>query len=168
MSGHSEGATPGPTSTSSPDDVEQRVRRLERRLAKARETEARRARKLERARRRGTSETDRAARRRKLRKARERSVAIERKLARISAAATPVAVSSPVAAEEPAPTEKPVAAAETAAAKSGPRAYCLRDRRTIVMVDPQPTVMRNGRPALAGRCPSCGMRVVRPVRAQPA
>jgi hypothetical protein len=167
MAGHSEGTPPGPTSTSSPDDVEQRVRRLERRLAKARETEARRARKLERARRQGASETVRAARRRKLRKARERSGAIERKLARVRLAATPAAVALPVTTEPAAASEKPVAA-ETAAATSGPRAYCLRDRRTIVMVDPQATVMRNGRPALAGRCPSCGMRVVRPVRARPA
>jgi hypothetical protein len=166
MAGQTEGTTQGPTSTTGPDDVEQRVRRLERRLVKARETEARRARKLERARRQGASETVRAARRRKLRKARERSGAIERKLARVRSAAAPAAVAPAVIAEGTAPTEKPVAA-EVAAGSSGPRAYCLRERRTIVMVDPQATVMRNGRPALAGRCPSCGMRVVRPVRAQP-
>lgn len=132
------------------DDVEQRVRRLERRLVKAREVEARRARKLERARRQGASQAVRAARRRKLVKARERGLTIERKLARAQSAAGTGATPEPV--DVPA----------------GPRAYCLRDRRTIVMVDPRETVMRNGRPALAGRCPSCGMRVVRPVRSRPS
>jgi hypothetical protein len=44
-----------------------------------------------------------------------------------------------------------------------PHAYCLRDRRTVAMVDPQPVVLANGRPALTGTCEACGARVVRMV-----
>lgn len=40
------------------------------------------------------------------------------------------------------------------------RAYCLRDRRTVAMVDPQPVVLANGRLAQAGTCEVCGGRVV--------
>jgi hypothetical protein len=47
----------------------------------------------------------------------------------------------------------------------GPRAYCMRERRTVSMVDPEAVVMRNGRAALAGTCPSCGARVVTTARA---
>jgi hypothetical protein len=46
---------------------------------------------------------------------------------------------------------------------SQPQAYCLRDRRTVAMVDPQPVVLANGRPALTGTCVACGARVVRMV-----
>lgn len=40
------------------------------------------------------------------------------------------------------------------------RAYCLRDRRTVAMVDPQPVVLANGRRAQTGTCEACGGRVV--------
>ncbi len=50
----------------------------------------------------------------------------------------------------------------------GPRAYCMRERRTVLMVDPEAVVMRNGRAALAGTCPSCGARVVTTARAAPS
>ncbi len=156
MAGNREGTADSSGQTFAVDDLQQRVRRLERRLAKAREIEARRARKLERARRQGSSEAVRAARRRKLRKARERGRAIERKLARVRS--VPLSVPAP----------DPVAVPDAAGTLPGPRAYCLRERQTVVMVDAEATLMRNGRPALAGRCPSCGMRVVRPVRASPA
>jgi hypothetical protein len=42
-------------------------------------------------------------------------------------------------------------------------AYCLRDRAKVAMLDPVPTTMRNGQPALAGTCPRCGGRLVRAV-----
>ena len=40
------------------------------------------------------------------------------------------------------------------------RAYCLRDRQTVAMVDPQLVVLANGRPAQTGTCEVCGGRVV--------
>jgi hypothetical protein len=43
----------------------------------------------------------------------------------------------------------------------GPTAYCLSERMSVQMRDPQPFVMRNGRLATAGVCPSCGKRVTR-------
>lgn len=46
--------------------------------------------------------------------------------------------------------------------RPGPTAYCLRERTTVVMRQPQPMTMRNGRAGTAGVCPSCGARVVRP------
>ena len=39
-------------------------------------------------------------------------------------------------------------------------AYCLRDRRIVAIVDPETVVLGNGRPALSGRCETCGSRVV--------
>ncbi len=53
----------------------------------------------------------------------------------------------------------------TAVGMADPHAYCLRERRTVTIADPQATVMRNGRAALAGTCPSCGARVVTTSRA---
>ena len=46
----------------------------------------------------------------------------------------------------------------------GPRAYCMREKRTVVMANPVAMVMRNGRNALSGTCPSCGARVVTTAR----
>jgi len=43
---------------------------------------------------------------------------------------------------------------------AGPQAYCMREKRTVVMADPVAMIMRNGRDALSGTCPSCGARVV--------
>ena len=96
------------------------LRRLERRLAAVRETEARRARQLEKAHRRGA------------------------------------ALEATIAALRPAPEPGPA---------GGPVAYCLREKRRVVIVDPEPIVLRNGRAALAGTCPSCGARVVTTARA---
>jgi len=154
MTKHGDTATTGGPPVQSGDGVAQRLRRLERRLARAHEAEAKRARKLERARHRGAAQSVVAARRRKLLKARERGHALERKLARAQGSAGSVSSSPDRVGSSP----------DSVGVVDGPRAYCLRERRTIVMADPQETVMRNGRPALAGRCPSCGMRVVRPVR----
>lgn len=48
----------------------------------------------------------------------------------------------------------------TSVASGEPQAYCLREHLLVVIADPQPIVMRNGRSALAGTCPSCGAKVV--------
>lgn len=42
------------------------------------------------------------------------------------------------------------------------RAFCLRERKTVEMHDPKPMVMKNGRSATVGTCPSCGARLIRP------
>ena len=148
---------------------DQRVEELERRLAKARAVEAKRAHKLERAQRRGAPHAIRVARRRKLKKARARGDRIERKLARAQSSAA--AASASVSGASPGLPAQP--AGDTAVDVPGPpegadprlRAYCLRERQTIVMVEPRHIVMRNGRPALTGLCPSCGARVTRPIKA---
>lgn len=44
---------------------------------------------------------------------------------------------------------------------AGPMAYCLKDRRQVVIGGAQSVVLSSGRPAVAGTCPSCGSRVVR-------
>jgi len=51
----------------------------------------------------------------------------------------------------------------TGATAARVEAYCLRDRGKVLMVDPAPTTMRNGRAAMAGTCPTCGGRLVRAV-----
>lgn len=48
------------------------------------------------------------------------------------------------------------------------RGFCLRERTTVVILDPAPVAMRNGRAGLAGTCPSCGSKVVTMSRASVA
>ena len=36
------------------------------------------------------------------------------------------------------------------------QAYCMKCRTQREMKDPQPTTMKNGRPATKGTCPECG------------
>jgi hypothetical protein len=37
--------------------------------------------------------------------------------------------------------------------------YCMKDRKMVGMVNPQPITMRNGKPATVGACPQCGTKV---------
>ncbi len=39
-------------------------------------------------------------------------------------------------------------------------AYCLRERRRVELTDFVPVTLRNGRSAVAGTCPGCGVRIV--------
>ena len=39
--------------------------------------------------------------------------------------------------------------------------YCLKDKRKVEMVDPQPITMKNGKPATVGTCPICGTKIYR-------
>ena len=40
-------------------------------------------------------------------------------------------------------------------------AYCMKDRKMVVMKNPKSIVMKNKRPATQGVCPSCGTKVFR-------
>jgi len=40
-------------------------------------------------------------------------------------------------------------------------AYCVKDKATVVIRDPQRITMKNGRPASQGTCPICGGKVFR-------
>lgn len=113
------------------------LKRLQRRLADAARTEAKRVRKLERARwrrQRLESEVDDAR------------------------------AASSVGPDEAAPKAKAKAAPAPKAAPVDPatfkgqavEAYCRREKRRVQMVDPRPVVTANGRSALSGTCPSCG------------
>jgi len=51
---------------------------------------------------------------------------------------------------------------------AGPKAYCMREKRTVAMADPVAMVMRNGRDGLSGTCPSCGARVITTARKETA
>ena len=42
----------------------------------------------------------------------------------------------------------------------GQQAFCLRERRKVVIAGATAVVLKNGRPAVAGTCPTCGARVV--------
>ena len=46
-------------------------------------------------------------------------------------------------------------------------AYCIKDRRQVEIGGAHAVVLANGRPAIAGLCPSCGSKVMRLI-AQPA
>jgi hypothetical protein len=52
-----------------------------------------------------------------------------------------------------------------AGAGRGPEAFCLRERRMVVLLEPTPYRMKNGRAAVMGRCDSCGARVTTTTRA---
>ena len=39
--------------------------------------------------------------------------------------------------------------------------YCLKDKKKVEMVDPQPITMKNGKPATVGTCPICGTKIYR-------
>lgn len=108
-----------PADGSPSKEVERQLRRLERGLEATDKLEARRARQLDKAHRRGHA-----------------------------LQATIIALKGPTG---PSVT-------------AGPQAYCMREKRTVVMADPVAMVMRNGRDALSGTCPSCGSRVVTTVR----
>ena len=58
------------------------------------------------------------------------------------------------------PNQDPVA--------SAPHAYCMREKRTVVIADPVAIVLRNGRAAVSGTCPDCGVHVVATARAATA
>jgi hypothetical protein len=115
------------------------LKRLQRRLVDAARTEAKRVRKLERARWRRQ---------------------------RLEAAVDEARTASSVGPSEAAPKAKAEAAPRAAAdakPKAEPKpkmealeAYCLREKRRVQMVDPKPVVTANGGSALSGTCPSCG------------
>src|SRR4029077_2400332 len=37
--------------------------------------------------------------------------------------------------------------------------YCVKDRRMVEIINPQPITMANGRPATVGVCPHCGTKI---------
>jgi len=119
MAKKKKGVGPTPAVGGTPKGLERQLRRLGRGLAAAQKLEAKRARQLEKARRRGAAFQ-----------------------------ATIIALQG--------------TSDETVAA--GPQAYCMREKRTVVMADPVAMVMRNGRHAVSGTCPSCGARVVTTAR----
>lgn len=48
------------------------------------------------------------------------------------------------------------------------QAFCLREKQLVAIARPSFIVLRNGRPAHSGSCPSCGARVVSLARAADA
>jgi hypothetical protein len=44
----------------------------------------------------------------------------------------------------------------SAGAESGEMAYCVKCRKKTAMVETQKVTMKNGRPALSGKCGVCG------------
>jgi hypothetical protein len=80
---------------------------------------------------------------RKLARTQERRHAVEAKLRDLQPA-PPVEVTTP-------------GGSTTGVAVAG---YCLRERRRVTIVDATPVVLRNGRAAMAGTCPECGVRIV--------
>ena len=138
--------------------VRKQLRRLERQLAAAARSEARRVRRLEKAR---------------WRRQRLESVIDQVRATSTVAAGKPVKPAAKAAAKQPskgkaaapaspktaavAPAAPPKAAAK-APAKSDqpPEAYCLREKKRVQMLDPKPVVTANGGSALSGTCPSCG------------
>jgi hypothetical protein len=63
---------------------------------------------------------------------------------------------APAAPDGPEMTAKP----SSAGAEAERTAFCLREKRRVAVVDAQPTVLRNGRAAIAGVCASCGAKIV--------
>lgn len=61
--------------------------------------------------------------------------------------------------------EQDAAAKPHEPATEGPRGYCMREKQMVSIADPEPTVLRNGRAAISGVCPSCGAKVSTTARA---
>jgi DNA polymerase II large subunit len=38
-------------------------------------------------------------------------------------------------------------------------AYCVKDKEKVEIQDPEQITMKNGRPAVKGKCPKCGGNV---------
>ena len=129
-------------------DRARRIRKLERRLSAARDLEEKRRGQVGKAGGGDGHQKLAAKRQRQLEKAHGKSAALADELASLGGAAPATPAAAP-------------AAAAPAAAES-PQGYCLREKRTVTIANPQPFVMRNGRTATAGTCPSCGSRIVRP------
>jgi hypothetical protein len=82
-----------------------------------------------------------------------KSAPVSRRAAARKPAATKPAA-DPGAAGDEVPTAVP---AETAAAPEKPvEAYCLREKKRVQMLDPKHVETANGGSALSGTCPSCG------------
>ncbi len=47
----------------------------------------------------------------------------------------------------------------------GQQAFCMREKRKVAIAGATAIVLKNGRAAVAGTCPSCGARVVTTTRA---
>jgi hypothetical protein len=115
------------------------LKRLQRRLVDAARTEAKRVRKLERAR----------WRRQRL------EAAVDE--ARTASSVGPSEAAPRAATDaEPKAEPKPKPKAEPKPKMGALQAYCLREKRRVQMVDPKPVVTANGGSALSGTCPSCG------------
>lgn len=155
--------------------IRKQLRRVERELADAARTEAKRVRRLEKAR----------WRRQRL-EATLDAVKTSSSPAPAKAAKAPKPATKPATkpAPEPRPKGKTVAGAadpktapappkpkaKTVAKGSPPKAapapatagepaveaYCLREKKRVQMLDPKPVVTANGGAALSGTCPSCG------------
>lgn len=39
------------------------------------------------------------------------------------------------------------------------QAYCVRDRNMVAVQDATTVIMKNGKPAISGVCPNCGLNV---------
>jgi hypothetical protein len=147
------------------------LKRLERRLADAARTEARRIRKLERAR---------------WRRQRLEAAVDEAKTASSvkpsQAAPKPKAPAAPKAKATAAPKAKATAARKAAAPKApatktaiapatskgrAVEAYCRREKRRVQMLDPKTVATPKGGSALSGTCPSCGGSLYRLVSRPP-
>ena len=130
------------------------LKQLEGQLADAAKTEAKRIRRLERARWRRQnleSEVDEA----KTASTVGPSEAAPKAKAAAAPKAEPKPKAAPKAKAEPKPKAEPKREAghvEAAAVE----AYCLREKRRVQMVDPRPVVTAKGGSALSGTCPSCG------------
>jgi len=133
--------------------TERVLRRLEERLATVREDHEKRARQAEKARVRNRPRSVAEKRVRQAEKAATRQAALEAKIAQLKGVSSLTTMAS---------------LTHRKATPAGPSAYCLRDRQQVVMLDAQSVTMRNGRPAMAGSCPHCGGRVVRPIAVQAA
>ena len=134
------------------------LKQLEGQLADAAKTEAKRIRRLERARWRRQnleSEVDEAKT--------ASTVGPSEAAPKAKAAAAPKtkAAAAPKAKAEPKPKAAPKAKAEPKreaghVEAAAVEAYCLREKRRVQMVDPRPVVTAKGGSALSGTCPSCG------------
>jgi hypothetical protein len=76
--------------------------------------------------------------------------------AKTSAAKTPAKAAPAKAVPAKAPAKAAPAKVAAPAGAIVVEAYCLREKKRVQMVDPRPVVTANGGSALSGTCPDCG------------
>jgi hypothetical protein len=86
-----------------------------------------------------------------------------RALAKLALLALAAAVVVRLRRRGPTPGPEPTAAPAAPPSPAAPtvEGYCVKERKKVAIKDPEKTVTKNGREAVRGTCPDCGITIFR-------